>query len=81
MKKRTFFVLMFVVVALLGSQIYARAVYFESFRNKYPNVKGSKIDICICHTNPLGGGERNVYRIDFELHNLDLSVIGVNGFR
>lgn len=64
--RRTFSVAVVLFVVLGMGLVFARMPFYNLLIKQYPNINSSRIDFCLCHTNRLGGGERNYYGKDYE---------------
>jgi hypothetical protein len=76
MNKRTLAVLAAVVMLGAVSAVVARYSYYQMLTKTYPDIRGSRIDYCLCHLNKNdGGGPRNSFGIDFANNNHNLRAI------
>jgi len=70
---------LFLIIALVLLSIpsaTARPNYFNKMEQKYPQIKGTKLDTCgMCHISREGGGERNSYGKVYESKNRNFSAI------
>ncbi len=78
MRNRVIIIVVLFVVLVFAVSVLGRQAYFDIFIETYPNIEGTDIDVCICHTNPFGDSPRNPYGIDFANHNYSLVEIENN---
>ncbi|GEM_PF-716095 len=75
MNKRTVVISVALVFLLFASVAYSKQMFYDMYILKYPGVVGSKIEVCVCHDNPYGGGSRNSFGEHFSKNQYDLGAI------
>ena len=75
MKKRTAIIVAAVILVSSATYVFARYGYYQLLTNTYKNIRGSRIDYCLCHLDKDGGGPRNPFGVDYANHNHNLKEI------
>lgn len=56
--------------------VRAERPFLSEAKERYPQLEGSKLDDCrLCHKNKEGGGPRNTFGQDFQIHSYDFAVV------
>lgn len=56
--------------------VRAERPFLSEAKARYPQIEGSKLDDCrLCHKNKEGGGPRNAFGQDFQIHSYDFAVM------
>lgn len=56
--------------------VRAERPFLSQAKARYPQLEGSKLDDCrLCHKNKEGGGPRNAFGQDFQIHSYDFAVM------
>lgn len=64
------------ILAAVPPLVRAERPFLNEAKSRYPQLEGSKLDDCrLCHKNKEGGGPRNAFGQDFQLHSYDYAVV------
>ncbi|NJN93697.1 MAG: cytochrome c [Anaerolineales bacterium] len=64
------------ILVIAPPLVQAERPFLSEAKARYPQIEGSKLDDCrLCHKNKEGGGPRNAFGQDFQIHSYDFAVM------